>query len=39
VKIAWNRGVKKAVGKVVMLPSGHKAFERESIHGAQRLPL
>jgi hypothetical protein len=24
---------------VVMLPSGHKAFERESIHGAQRLPL
>ena len=33
VKIVWNRRVEKATGKVVMMPGGHKAFQREPIHG------
>jgi hypothetical protein len=33
VKIAWNGRVKKAAGIVIMLPGGHKAFQREPIHG------
>ena len=39
VKIVWNRRVEKATGKVVMLPCGHKAFQRESIHGKSQMQL
>jgi hypothetical protein len=36
MKIAGNRRVEKATGKVVMLPCGHKSFQREPIHGKNK---
>jgi hypothetical protein len=39
VKIAWHRRVEKAVCEVIMLSGGHKAFQREPIHGKIQMPL